>query len=572
MKARFVLRVRLLSGIFVLAALLLVVRLYFVQMVHGDEYREKAAGQYVDASVDSERRGDIFFTKRDGTEVAAAVMQSGWRIAIKPGDILDADAAYQSLNSIVPIDKARFMTSAAKRDDPYEEVAFRIDDDTASLVRAKKLDGVITVRDEWRTYPAADLAAHAVGFVGFQGDRRVGVYGIERYYEDTLQRGSSGLYVNPFAEIFTNVAAAFSSSPTLYEGSVITSIDPDAQIELERVIEEVAEKYSSRQVGGVVMDPKTGAIVAMAVAPDFDPNTYNTAPSAAVFSNPIVESVYEMGSILKPLTMAAAIDVGVVTPKTTYYDQGYVMKSGFRISNFDGKGRGVVPMQEVLSQSLNTGIAFIVDRMGHETWGDYVDAFGLGEETGIDLPNEVAGNTSALSQQGASDVDFASAGFGQGIAVTPIAMIRALGALANHGVLPEPHIASSIRYPSGVERDITQAPPTRVLKEETVDTVTNMLVEVFDKALLKGELKQEHYSIAAKTGTAQIGGPGCNGYCDGKFLHSFFGYFPAHEARFIVLLYQVEPQGVEYASQSLARPFMEIAKFLINYYQIPPDR
>jgi cell division protein FtsI/penicillin-binding protein 2 len=227
-------------------------------------------------------------------------------------------------------------------------------------------------------------------------------------------------------------------------------------------------------------------------------------------------------------------------------------------------------MQEVLSQSLNTGVSFVVDTMGKKPFAEYMRAYGLGEETGIDLPNEVAGNLNVLN--GNADVDFASASFGQSIAVSPIEMTRALAALANGGVLPEPHITRAIRFASGATQEIVPPPPRRVLKEETADTVTRMLVKVYDDALLGGELKEERYSIAAKTGTAQIAKPECGGYCDGIFLHSFFGYFPAHDARYIVFLFAVEPHGQMYASHTLARPFYDIAKFLINYYDIPPDR
>jgi cell division protein FtsI/penicillin-binding protein 2 len=421
-------------------------------------------------------------------------------------------------------------------------------------------------------YPGQELAAHTIGFVGYQGDVRAGVYGLERYYEDTLKRDASSLYVNPFAEIFSNVAAAFASDPTTQEGNIVTVIEPDVQMELSRTLKGIVEEYNPREVGAIVMDPKTGDVVALASLPDFNPNTYNIEEDASVFSNPLVSSRYEMGSIMKPLTMAVGIDSGAITPKTTYDDKGFIMRSGYRIANYDGRGRGVVPVQEILSQSLNTGTTFIAERVGHDKFTEYFEALGFGEETGIDLPHEIAGDMSALTALGSSEVDLASASFGQGIAVTPIEMTRALASLANGGVLPEPHIASAIRYPSGIERKVTQAPPTRVFSEETADTVTRMLVKVFDEGLLKGELKQEHYSIAAKTGTAQIGGNGCKGYCEGRYLHSFFGYFPAHDPRFIILMYQVEPRGVEYASQSLARPFFGLAKFLINYYDIPPDR
>ncbi|TSC85855.1 MAG: Uncharacterized protein G01um10148_763 [Parcubacteria group bacterium Gr01-1014_8] len=573
MRAKLVLRVRLLCGLFILTAILLILRLYIVQIVHGEEHRATAVRQYTESVVANEHRGDIFFTRKDGTEVAAAVMQTGWRVAIQPKELGEASSAYELLNDIVPIDKERFFKSAEKSDDPYEEIAARVNDEAAQLIRAKEIPGVITVRDEWRMYPAQDLASHAIGFVGFSGDGtgKAGVYGLERYYEDTLKRDGSSLFVNPFAEIFTNVAAVLASDPSEFEGSIVTSIEPDVEIELERVLAEIMDAYDPRLAGGVIMDPKTGAILGLAVLPDFDPNTYNTEHGTSVFANPIVESRYEMGSILKPLTMAAGIDAGAVTPSTTYNDKGFIMKSGKKVSNYDLKGRGVVSMQEVLSQSLNTGASFVVDRMGQQEFADYFRKYGFGEETGIDLPGEVAGDISAIDR-GGSDVDFASASFGQGIAITPIAMIRALGALANAGVLPEPHVATAIRYPSGISRELSQIPPRSVLKPETAETVTNMLVKVFDDALLSGELKQAHYSIAAKTGTAQMARPECGGYCEGLFLHSFFGYFPAHEPRFIILLYALEPHKQQYASQTLARPFMSLTKFLINYYNIPPDR
>ena len=245
-------------------------------------------------------------------------------------------------------------------------------------------------------------------------------------------------------------------------------------------------------------------------------------------------------------------------------------KSGERLCNYDDKARGIVDMQEVLNQSLNTGAVFVADSMGHNVFGEYVRAFGLGEKTNIDLPNEAKGLVKSIDR--GYDVDYASASFGQSIAVTSVEMTRALGALANDGVLPAPHIVSAIRLESGIVRSITPPQGARVLKSETVQTVSSMLVKVFDNALLGGVLKQEHYSIAAKTGTAQIALPRGGGYYTDRYLHSFFGYFPAHEPKFIIFLVAVEPHGAQFASATLARPFLDIAKYLINYYDIPPDR
>ncbi len=572
MRAKFVLRVRILSFFTIIAAIFLIVRLYFIQIVHGEEYRKQATGQYMEAASNEPPRGEILFTKKDGEHPAAATMQGGWRIAIDPKEIADAQMAYSQLAAAATIDTERFLASAAKKDDPYEEVAFRLTDDEAAAVRQLDLPGVITVRDEWRFYPAGALASQALGFVAYRGDTKEGVYGLERYYEDTLRHDGGGLNVNPFAEIFSNVGALLSSDPASQKGSIITSLEPSAQRELETVLDGVMKTYSPKQTGGIVMDPSSGEIVALAVSPDFDPNRSNLVSEPKVFQDPIVESRYEMGSIMKPLTMAAGIDAGAVTPHTTYDDKGCITKTGAKLCNFDKKGRGVVDMQEVLSQSLNTGASYVVDRMGNQKFAEYVKNYGLGEETGIDLPGEVPGSIGSLFVQGAADVDFASASFGQSIAVTPIEMIRGLAALANGGKLPEPHIVTSIRNATGIDRALTFADERQVLKPESAEQVTNMLVKVYDDALLGGVLKQEHYSIAAKTGTAQIAIPGGGGYYTDRYLHSFFGYFPAHDPKFIVFLYTIEPHGELYASHTLAQPFSDIAKFLINYYDIPPDR
>jgi len=573
MRATFVIRIRVIFGAFLLLGALFVVRLYFVQIVHSEEYSERAQSQYVASTATTDERGDIFFKNKDGRLVTAATQKSGWRLALLPREIyasekVTPDTIFNSISEIYTLDKERFYNSAHKIDDPYEEVAFKLTDEEADSIRALNLDGVFLSREKWRYYPARERAAHALGFVGFQGNEKVGRYGLERYFEDTLVRDKNILDTNFFAELFSNVRSFVSPNPE-DEGELITTLEPTVQKRLEDTLVEIGDVWNVKRLGGIVIDPQTGEIIAMAATPTFNPNEFNTVDDASVFVNPLIEGVYEMGSIMKPLTMAAGLDVGAVTADTNYYDAGFITKSGIRISNYDGKGRGHVSMQEVLNQSLNTGASFVVDEMGQKKFAEYIEEFGLEEETGIDLPNEVKGILSGLKS--GSDVDYASASFGQGIAVTPIAMVRALSSIANGGHLIQPHVVQEILYAPGFSKKVWSGLEKQVIKEETSEEITRMLVEVVDSSLLDGTVKQERYSIAAKTGTAQIASP-YGGYYDDRFLHSFFGYFPAHDARFLVFLFALEPQGVRYASQTLAEPFIDLTKFLINYYDIPPDR
>ncbi len=209
--------------------------------------------------------------------------------------------------------------------------------------------------------------------------------------------------------------------------------------------------------------------------------------------------------------------------------------------------------------------------MGKKKFTDYIKNFGIGEETGIDLPSEAGGKLQNLEKGG--DVELANASFGQGISTSPIAMIRALSALGNGGLLPNPHVVEKLNYKIGLSKEIikTEEEMQRVIKKETSEEITRMLVNVVDKALKGGTVKMQHYSIAAKTGTAQIAEAGGKGYSPDRYLHSFFGYFPAYNPKFIVFLYTIEPKA-NYASETLTDPFMDIVKFLIHYYEVPPDR
>lgn len=437
-------------------------------------------------------------------------------------------------------------------------------------ILAATLRDVGTTTDHQRFYPGGSLAARTLGFVAYNNDNeQKGRYGLERYYESVLGRQDDNLYRNFFVELFGAAQGALSGENE--KGDLITTIEPSVQGELERTLKEYEDTWHPKLSGGIVMDPQTGAVVAMALSPTFDLNEFNHEDDATIYANPMAQNVYEMGSIMKPLTMAAGIDSGAVTETTTYNDTGCITVDTKKICNYDGKARGVIPMQEILSQSLNVGASFVATKMGPSVMRDYfLNHYKLNEETGIDLPGEVHGLTDNLG--GHQAVEFDTASFGQGLAVTPIEMARALAVLANGGKLVTPHLASAIKEESGLTRELGWGEPKQVLKPETVTTVTRMLTNVVDGPLANGALKMEHWSIAAKTGTAQIANPAGGGYYPDKYLHSFFGYFPSYDAKFVVFLFAVEPKGAPYASQTWAPPFKSLTQFLINYYNIPPDR
>ena len=568
-------RLRLLSLFVFLFALLLVGKLYLIQIVSGENFEAKAEHQYV-AGINYFDRGLIYFTTKDGTSVPAASVKTGFILYVNPnilGQRDDLEEIFETVNAITSVDKEGFLTKVKKQNDYYEELARRLPADGAEKIQALEISGLSVARERWRIYPGGSIAAHTVGLIGYSGDELAGRYGLERFYEPVLKRSGDDAFVNFFAEIFSNIKKAVSEDESL-EGDIVTTIEPSVEAFLESEIEKVTQKYSSDFTGGIVINPRTGEIYAMALTPTFDPNTPQKERHSAIFSNRLVEDRYEMGSILKALTLAVGIDSNAITARTTYNDPGCMTLNTRTFCNYDGKSHGSgLSMQSVLNKSLNTGAAFVASRVGSSNFNDYMLRFGLETATGIDLPNEGKSLVSILKTN--LELESAQASFGQGIALTPIITVRALSALANGGTLITPHLVKEIKYKLGPTKTVLypeEKERKRVLSPETSAEISRMLTEVVDRSLREGQVRLENYNIAAKTGTAQIAKPGGGGYYDDRYLHSFFGYFPSYEPEFLIFLYTYYPKGVQYASETLTDTFMDITKFLINYYDIPPDR
>ncbi len=539
-----------------------------MQIVHREVYSESADRQYATASSDLYERGTIYFQSKDGGLISAATQASGFKIAIDPSKLKDIEDVYTEISKIVVIDRDDFMMRALKENDPYEEIARRLSKKEADSISILKIPGVSIFKEKWRFYPGGTLASHALGLVAYKDSDLGGRYGLEREYDAELSRDNKSPYVNFFAEVFSNINKTLFKHEVA-QGDLVTTIEPQVQSFLEKILGDVKEKYNIDSIGGIIMDPKDGSIYAMGVKPDFNPNNFSQIKAVSVFSNPLVENVLEFGSVVKPLVMAAALNATVLTPETIYDDKGFVVIEKTQINNFDKKGRGPnTTMQDVLNQSLNTGMVYVEQKLGRERLRDYLFSYGIKDKTNIDLPNETLGLVSNIVNS-PREIEYANAAFGQGIALTPMQMTRALASLGNGGNLVVPHVVKEIKYNNGTSKKIKYpTTPTKISKETSTE-ITQMLVTVMDKGIKAG---LDHFNVAIKTGTAQVADNTTGGYYEDRHTHSFVGYFPAYDPKFIVFLYAVNPKNVLYSATTWTNPFLDITKFLLNYYEISPDR
>jgi len=322
MRALVVGRIRLVAMALVIVAAILVGRLYVIQVVRGEDYAGRADRQYVRPQEGLFARGSIFFEDKNGKRISAATVKSGFALFINPNVIEEPEELYEKLSQVIELDREEFLVRASKKNDPYEVVAHRVSESIAAEVENLNLEGVQFYKEQWRYYPGNDLAAQVLGFVAYKGDELSGRYGVEREYEGVLGRDENAAYVNFFAEVFSNIADLVIPDRRASAGDVVLTVEPSTQVFLQQIINEVVSDWNGRAAGGLILHPTTGVIYAMAAHPSFDLNDFQNVSGPSVFSNPLVESIFEMGSIIKPFTMSIGLDTNSVTADTIYEDRG----------------------------------------------------------------------------------------------------------------------------------------------------------------------------------------------------------------------------------------------------------
>lgn len=587
---------------------LLAIRLFDLQVLRNSYFTAVATSQRQKAAELAPSRGTIYLQEHNSSELfPVAVNNKSWIAYAVPRDMTDPlrvaeelapallqfrDRQQQQINTILsdtgqlyqpeapadqPSDDDRL---AALRDelyrkfnqraDPYEpflKFYEYLDEELFRYLSDHPLAGIRLEETTSRVYPEKTLAAHGLGYVGWQEDKKIGRYGIEGNFESVLagDLGFFSLERDTTGQIIGIGSRQF--EPATDGASIVLTLDRVIQSAIEDELKDGVTRYGAERGSVIVMDPHTGAILGMATYPTYDPNYYYAINDAKVQLNPIVSEIFEPGSVLKPVVMAAAIEEGLVTPHTTFNDTGPVKVAKYTINTFDGQHHGVQTMTQVLEKSNNIGMVWVGQQLGAETMYDFLRRFGLGEKTGVELEGETQNTLKEPSQWNVTTV--ATTSFGQGVALTPLQILNAINAIANDGVLMQPYIVSR-QQPSNGEEIVTDPTPVRrVISSATAGDVSSMMVSVIENGVATLAHVPGYY-LAGKTGTAQV--PDEKGsYSPDRKIISFVGFGPIDSPQFSILIKLDNPAGLSFASGTAAPMFKHMAEKIINYLQIPPD-
>ncbi|MDD3170359.1 MAG: penicillin-binding protein 2 [Candidatus Paceibacterota bacterium] len=546
-----------------LAGGVIISRLFYLQIYQGDFYKAQARGQQNFLSETEGERGGVFFR---GGEILALTKDTPY-LFVSPEEIQEKEKTAAALALIINENENELLEKISVPDSLYEMVLKEMDDRLAEKVEEADLKGVYIGYKKKRYYPNEKTASQIIGFINEEG---IGQYGLEEYYQDELsgETKTQKKEFNPW-----NFLSSLSEDDSLKGASLNLTLDYNIQFMAEKILEEGIKEFEAQGGEIVVMDPQNGEIIAMAQSPNFDPNNYENE-DYAIFQNSAIQKLFEPGSIFKPITMSATLNEKLVTPETEFEDyKGYVQYGKYRVVNFSNKAWGKTTMTQILEKSINTGIIYVENLLGHAKFLEYAENYGFFNKTGVDLAGEVASENKELKKalQQKIEVTFANASFGQGINITPLQITTAFCAIANGGNLVKPHIVKEISV-NGENEKIEAEILRSVITPETSLQVKKMMINVVENGF--GHLgKIDGYYIAGKTGTSQVPWSSLEideqGYSD-ETWQSFIGFAPALDPKFVILVKLNSPQ-TKTSEYSAAPLFHDLAKYILDYWQIPPD-
>ncbi len=553
-------RIIVVSVFFITLYLLIFLKLFHWQIVKAEELKTLSESQSSEQLRVEARRGEIHAS--DGFPLATNKIS--YLLYANP-KLADNKNTYSDLLAkALDMDTAT-ISAKLSQDLFWVKIKERLTPEEKQKVESLNLDGIGFQEQVDRFYPEASMAAHLVGFLGKNknGDDQ-GFFGLEGFYNSQMQGRDGRLYVVKDA-LSNPVVNDIREEKTIHGRNIKLTIDRTIQYFAEKRLKEGVLKYEAEGGSVIVMDTKTGKILASASVPDFDPtNYYDFAQNS--YKDPVVSDLYEPGSTFKVLIMASAIDMGKITPETkcTICD-GPVKVSGYTIKTWNNKYFPNATMKEVLQHSDNTGMVFIGQKMGPANTREYLKRFGIGLLTGIDLQGEVTGEL----RSSWSDVDLATITFGQGISVTPLQLINGVNAIANDGVLMRPYVVGQIEDQNGKEIKIEPKEIRRVMKGSTAKIMSWLMVNNVEAGESKWT-KIKDYRIAGKTGTAQV--PVAGHYDPNVTIASFVGFFPAQDPTVTMLVLINKPKTSIYGSETAAPIFFSVARDIIQQLEIPPGR
>lgn len=568
MKNSFNWRINVILALVIIIGATIIGRLFFLQIIDRKMYEAQALGQQTNFNDVTGDRGQIFCMSSKETKnnintseiKSLAINKENWTISVNPKDITDKLSFSDALSKGIDQTKEEIL-SKIENGASYVVIQKDISSTDFDKIKALKIRGLAYENVPKRYYPQGEMASQVLGFLGGQGS---GQYGIEGYYDELL-KGKVGIHQDK-----SGIGFLFSNSDqeiSLDGSDIYLTIDYNIQFQAEELLkqEKIKNNIDSGQI--IVIKPDTGRIVALANFPNFDPNQYSKEPNLVIFQNSVVQKLFEPGSIMKPFTMIAALNEGKITQDSTYVDTGVIQFKSDKIRNFANEVYGKQTMTQVLESSINTGAVYAEQQIPHKTFFDYIEKFGFTKKTGIDLQGEVYSRNESLKN--GYDIEYATASFGQGVVLTPMQIATGFCAIANGGRMVKPYIVEKIvNGKDTVKTKIEVSEP--IFSKQTASQINAMLVSVVDNGF-NSVAKIPGYYFAGKTGTAQIPLENGRGYQpDKNTIQSFVAYGPAFNPQFLIMVKLDNPK-VPKSSLSAVPVFKQLAQYIINYWQIPPD-